>query len=48
MLQNEVEKNIRLLREKDEEIKVILDKMENRDEVSIDEAVVPTAPLYKQ
>lgn len=48
MLQNEVEKNIRLLREKDEEIKVILDKMESRDEVSIDEAVVPTAPLYKQ
>lgn len=46
--QNEVEKNILLLREKDEEIKVILDKMENRDEVSIDEAVVPTAPLYKQ
>lgn len=46
--QNEVEKNIRLLNEKDEEIKTILEKMENREDVNIDDVVIPTAPLYKQ
>ena len=46
--QNEVERNITLLQEKDEEIKEVLAKMENREEVDIDDAVVPAAPLYRQ
>ena len=37
-----------MLKEKDVEIKEVLRKMENREEVNIDDAVVPTAPLYKQ
>ena len=40
----DVERNIRLLQEKDEEMKDALGKMENREEVSIDDAVQPTAP----
>ena len=48
-IQNDVENNIRLLREKDEELRDALNKMENRScEVNIDDAVLPTAPLYKQ
>ena len=46
--QNEVERNITILTEKNEEIKNVLTRMENREEVDIDEAVVPTAPLYRQ
>ena len=46
--QNEVERNITILTEKNEEIKNVLSRMENREEVDIDEAVVPTAPLYRQ
>ncbi|XP_070532900.1 tumor susceptibility gene 101 protein-like [Ptychodera flava] len=46
--QNDVEKNIRLLKEKDEEIQKVLSKMEDQEDVNIDDAVVPTAPLYKQ
>jgi len=46
--QNDVERNIRLLQDKDAELKDALGKMENREELSIDDAVQPTAPLYKQ
>ena len=46
--QNEVERNITVLTEKNGEIKNILTRMENREQVDIDEAVVPTAPLYRQ
>jgi ESCRT-I complex subunit TSG101 len=46
--QNDVERNIRLIQEKDAELKEALSKMENKEEVSIDDAVQPTAPLYKQ
>ncbi|XP_006819298.1 tumor susceptibility gene 101 protein-like [Saccoglossus kowalevskii] len=46
--QIDVEKNIKLLTEKDDEIKKVLAKMENEEEINIDEAVVPTATLYKQ
>ncbi|CAH1798904.1 unnamed protein product [Owenia fusiformis] len=46
--QIEVEKNISLLREKDEEIMDVLARMENREAIDIDEAVVAPAPLYKQ
>ncbi|XP_071943411.1 tumor susceptibility gene 101 protein-like isoform X2 [Antedon mediterranea] len=44
----EVEQNTALLMRKDEEIKQVLNKMEGQQEIDIDEAVVATAPLYKQ
>jgi len=43
-----VEKNIHLIQEKEDEMKVVLSKMENREQVDIDDTVQPTAPLYKQ
>ena len=46
--QNEVERNITLLQEKEGEMKALISKMENRESVDIDDAVVPTTPLYKQ
>ncbi|XP_032815721.1 tumor susceptibility gene 101 protein-like [Petromyzon marinus] len=45
----DVDQNIDLLKKKDEEITSALEKMESQSESSnIDEAVVTTAPLYKQ
>ena len=45
----EVDKNIELLRKKDEELSSALEKMENQSENNdIDEVIIPTAPLYKQ
>lgn len=47
--QAEVDKNIELLRKKDEELSSALEKMENQSENNdIDEVIIPTAPLYKQ
>ncbi|KFM73485.1 Tumor susceptibility 101 protein, partial [Stegodyphus mimosarum] len=46
--QSQMEKNIHILRSKEEEINELLAKVENQDEVDIDEAVVAPAPLYKQ
>lgn len=45
---NEVQQHIQLLKQKDDEIKLALSKMEGRDELDIDDSVVPTAPLFKQ
>nr|XP_033783744.1 tumor susceptibility gene 101 protein [Geotrypetes seraphini] len=45
----DVDKNIELLKKKDEELTAALEKMENQSEQSdIDEVIIPTAPLYKQ
>ncbi|XP_076853689.1 tumor susceptibility gene 101 protein [Brachyhypopomus gauderio] len=45
----DVDKNIELLKQKDEELTAALDKMENRAENNdIDDLIVPTAPLYRQ
>jgi ESCRT-I complex subunit TSG101 len=46
--QNDVEENMRQLQQKDEEIREVLTKMESSEEVSIDDAIQPSAPLYKQ
>lgn len=44
-----VDKNIELLKHKDEELTAALEKMENQSEDSdIDDVISPTAPLYKQ
>ena len=48
VFQNDVERNTSLLQEKNEEMTSVLARMENNDELDIDEAVTPTAPLYKQ
>ncbi|XP_018608106.2 tumor susceptibility gene 101 protein [Scleropages formosus] len=45
----EVDKNIELLKQKDEELSNILEKTESQSEdKDIDDVIVPTAPLYKQ
>lgn len=49
MQQSEVDRNIELLKRKDEELSEALEKMENQSENNdIDDVIVPTAPLYKQ
>jgi ESCRT-I complex subunit TSG101 len=47
-LQSDVERNTTLLQEKNEEMASVLSRMENNDDLDIDDAVTPTAPLYKQ
>lgn len=48
-LQTDVDKNIELLKRKDEEMTAALEKMENQSEDNdIDDVISPTAPLYKQ
>ncbi|XP_069479884.1 tumor susceptibility gene 101 protein [Ambystoma mexicanum] len=45
----DVDKNIELLKRKEEELTAAVEKMENQSENnSIDEVIIPTAPLYKQ
>uniref|UniRef100_UPI00398EE465 tumor susceptibility 101a n=1 Tax=Pristiophorus japonicus TaxID=55135 RepID=UPI00398EE465 len=45
----DVDNNIEVLKKKDEELSIALEKMESQSENNdIDEVVVPTAPLYKQ
>ena len=39
---------MQLLKQKDGEVKEALQQLENQDQLSIDEAVVTTAPLYRQ
>lgn len=44
-----MDRNIELLKKKDEELTEALEKMENQSENNdIDDVIVPTAPLYKQ
>lgn len=44
----DIDRNISLLRQKDGEVKDAIQKMEGNTEVDIDEAVVTTAPLFRQ
>lgn len=44
----EIENNIKLLHDKDQEVKEVLQKLDNQDKLDIDEAVVTTTPLYRQ
>ncbi|XP_013413928.1 tumor susceptibility gene 101 protein isoform X2 [Lingula anatina] len=46
--QNEVGRSLEILTEKDNEIREALRKMESQNDLNIDDAVVTTAPLYKQ
>lgn len=46
--QAELESNLQTLRDRNEEMKELVRKMESQGAVDVDEAVVTTAPLYKQ
>lgn len=46
--QAELEGNLQNLRERNEELKELIRKVENQGSINVDEAVVTTAPLYKQ
>ncbi|XP_064490232.1 tumor susceptibility gene 101 protein-like [Ornithodoros turicata] len=46
--QAELEANLQTLGERNEEMKELVAKMENQGAMDVDEAVVTTAPLYKQ
>lgn len=46
--QTDLERNICILQEKNQEMKEINSRMENEKAIDVDEAVVTTAPLYKQ
>ena len=48
MEQVEIANNIRLLSDKDDEVKEAVQKMDGHEEVNIDEAIVTTTPLYRQ
>lgn len=44
-----MDKNIDSLKQKDEELTVALERMQNQSEDNdLDDVIVPTAPLYKQ
>ena len=47
-LQSEIGANITLLKQKDGEVKDTLSRLENQEQITIDDAVVTTAPLYRQ
>lgn len=44
----ELEKNINILRDKEQELEKNLESLENSEVIDPDEAVTTTAPLYKQ
>lgn len=44
----DINKNIAVLKEKEEELQRSLDSLSNDDPIDVDEAVVTTAPLYRQ
>jgi len=46
--QSQLEKSIHVLRSKETEMDELLAKVEKKDEIDIDEAVIAPAPLYKQ
>ncbi|XP_056015299.1 tumor susceptibility gene 101 protein-like isoform X2 [Ostrea edulis] len=44
----EIENNIKLLQDKDQEVKEVLRKLDSQDKLDIDEAIITTTPLYRQ
>lgn len=45
---SDISSNIVLLKQKDGEVKEMMGRLENQEQISIDDAVVTTAPLYRQ
>lgn len=48
MFQNEVERNVTVLKEKEVELDKAISRLSEEEEIDVDEAVTTTAPLYKQ
>ncbi|XP_044760333.1 tumor susceptibility gene 101 protein [Coccinella septempunctata] len=46
--QNDLDKNITLLKDKEEELDKAIERVSNEEPIDVDEAVTTTAPLYKQ
>lgn len=46
--QNEMERNITLLKEKEIELDKAISRLGEQESIDVDEAVTTTAPLYKQ
>lgn len=48
LFQNDLDKNITLLKDKEEELDKAIERISNEEPIDVDEAVTTTAPLYKQ
>ncbi|KAK9882448.1 hypothetical protein WA026_021479 [Henosepilachna vigintioctopunctata] len=46
--QNDLDKNITLLKDKEEELDKAIERISNEEPIDVDDAVTTTAPLYKQ
>lgn len=46
--QNDLDKNITLLKDKEQELEKAIEKLSNEEEIDVDDAVTTTAPLFKQ
>ncbi|RZC36857.1 tumor susceptibility gene 101 protein [Asbolus verrucosus] len=46
--QNDLDKNITLLKDKEQELDKAIERLSNEEEIDVDDAVTTTAPLYKQ
>lgn len=48
LFQAELERNVTMLREKEQELDKALSRLDEQEPLDVDEAVTTTAPLYKQ
>ncbi len=46
--EHELQKNISVLKDKEQELEKSLESLEKVDGIDVDEAVITTAPLYRQ
>lgn len=46
--QNDLDKNITLLKDKEQELNSAIERISNQESIDVDDAVTTTAPLYKQ
>jgi ESCRT-I complex subunit TSG101 len=47
-LQSDLDKNITLLKDKEQELDKAIERLSSEEEIDVDDAVTTTAPLYKQ
>lgn len=48
IFQNELDKNIKILQDKEQELDKSIARLANEESIDVDNAVTTTAPLYKQ
>lgn len=46
--QNELDRNITVLKDKEQELDKAIERLSNQESIDVDDAVITTAPLYKQ